>query len=95
MDNYSPIPAFMKFAQNCLSIYENWFIFRPFRNAARRAGLKFCSEYMQAEDLQTNYIDIGPVNKSLNMVAAYHGTSISFVVNQYLSIPISLYFLPT
>lgn len=75
MDNYSPIPAFMKFAQNCLSMYENWFIFRPFRNAVRKAGLKFCFEYMQAEDLQTNYIDIGPVNKSLNMVAAYHGTS--------------------
>lgn len=75
MDNYSPIPSSMKFAQNCLSMYENWFIFRPFRNAARKAGLKFCFEYMQAEDLQTNYIDIGPVNKSLNMVAAYHGTS--------------------
>lgn len=92
MDNYSPIPAFMKFAQNCLSLYENWFIFRPFRNAARKAGLKFCSEYMNAEDLQTNYIDIGPVNKSLNMVAAYHGASISFVVNQFLSIHILLYF---
>ncbi len=77
MDNYSPIPAFMKFAQNCLSIYENWIIFRPFRDAVRKAGLRFCSEYMHAEDLQTNYIDIGPVNKSLNMVAAYHGMSLS------------------
>lgn len=28
---------------------------------------------MKAEDLQTNYIDIGPVNKALNMVAAFHG----------------------
>ena len=27
-----------------------------------------------AEDLQTNYIDIGPVNKVLNMLSAYHGT---------------------
>ena len=86
MDNYSPIPAFMKFAQNCLSIYENWSIFSPFRNAVRKVGLKFCSEYMHAEDLQTNYIDIGPVNKSLNMVAAYHGMSFSekchpFVLN--------------
>jgi hypothetical protein len=73
MDNYSPIPAFMKFAQNCLSIYENYRIFRPFRDAVRSAGLKFCLEYMRAEDLQTNYIDIGPVNKALNMVAAFHG----------------------
>jgi len=28
---------------------------------------------MAAEDLQTNYIDIGPVNKALNMVSAFHG----------------------
>lgn len=73
MDNYSPIPLFMKVAQNCLSIYENWSVFRPFRDAVRNAGLKFCLEYMRAEDLQTNYIDIGPVNKALNLVAAYHG----------------------
>jgi len=72
MDNYSPIPVFMKFAQNCLSIYENWNIFRPFRDVVRKAGLGFCSEYMKAEDLQTNYINIGPVNKALNMVCAFH-----------------------
>jgi squalene cyclase len=77
MDNYSPIPAFMKFAQNCLSFYENWTAFRPFRDAVRKAGLKFCLEYMKAEDLQTNYVDIGPVNKALNMVSAFYGTSSS------------------
>jgi len=75
MDNYSPIPVFMSFAQNCLAIYENWKIFRPFRNVVRKAGLSFCLEYMRAEDLQTNYIDIGPVNKALNMVSAYHGAN--------------------
>lgn len=73
MDNYSPIPLFMKVAQNFLAIYENWSIFRPFRDVVRKAGLKFCLEYMKAEDLQTNYIDIGPVNKALNLVSAYHG----------------------
>ena len=77
MDNYSPIPVFMTFAQNCLAIYENWKIFRPFRNVVRKAGLSFCLEYMRAEDLQTNYIDIGPVNKALNMVSAYHGMFLS------------------
>eukprot|EP00804_Cyclotella_cryptica_P024609 CCRYP_001611-RB/>CCRYP_001611-RB protein AED:0.13 eAED:0.13 QI:278/1/1/1/0.75/0.55/9/2146/915 len=75
MDNYSPIPTFMKFAQNCLSFYENYRVFRPFRDAVRGAGLKFCLEYMRAEDLQTNYIDIGPVNKALNMVAAFHAAN--------------------
>jgi lanosterol synthase/cycloartenol synthase len=28
---------------------------------------------MAAEDLQTNFIDIGPVNKVLNCISAYHG----------------------
>ena len=28
---------------------------------------------MKAEDLQTNYINIGPVNKVLNMLSAYLG----------------------
>lgn len=59
MDNYSPIPAFMIFAQNILSLYENWSIFRPFRDAVRKKGLTFCAEYMKAEDQQTNFIDIG------------------------------------
>lgn len=42
--------------------YENWaprFIFNFFR----RAGCAFALEYVHAEDLQTNYVDIGPVNK--------------------------------
>lgn len=75
MDNYSPIPLFMKISHNCLSIYENWKIFHPFRDAVRKAGLRFCLEYMNAEDLQTNYIDIGPVNKALNMVSAFHAAN--------------------
>jgi lanosterol synthase/cycloartenol synthase len=33
---------------------------------------------MAAEDLQTNYIDIGPVNKVFNMISAYHGESARF-----------------
>ena len=73
MDNYSPISWLMKFSQNCLAAYENWRVFGPFRRAVREAGLRFCVEYMAAEDQQTNFINIGPVNKSLNMVAAFHG----------------------
>jgi len=75
MDNYSPIPLFMAFAQNCLARYENWFIFHPIRRLVRSAGLKFCKDYMAAEDLQTNFIDIGPVNKALNMISAYHAAN--------------------
>ena len=74
MDNYSDIPQFMRFAQNALAVYETIPFIQPLKRFIRRAGLKFCVEYMAAEDLQTNYINIGPVNKALNMVSAYHGT---------------------
>lgn len=72
MDNYSPIHPFMAAAQNFLAIYEKWSIFQPIKNVLRPYGLKFCARYMAAEDLQTNYIDIGPVNKVLNMISAFH-----------------------
>lgn len=29
-----------------------------------QAGLSFALEYIHAEDLHTNYVDIGPVNKA-------------------------------
>ena len=72
MDDYSPINPIMATAQNVLARYETWTVFRPFRDFVRRRGLAFCRDYMAAEDLQTNFIDIGPVNKVLNMVSAYH-----------------------
>merc|ERR1711988_1827802 len=31
-------------------------------------------EYMEAEDEQTNYVCIGPVNKVLNMLSLYHAS---------------------
>ena len=74
MDNYSPIPWFMKTLQNILAKYENWFVFQPLKNYIRQYGLLFSLEYMHAEDLQTNYIDIGPVNKVLNMISMYHAS---------------------
>jgi squalene/oxidosqualene cyclase-like protein len=72
MDNYSPISIIMKTVQNILARYETWSIFQPLKNFVRRRGLAFCVEYMKAEDLQTNYIDIGPVNKVLNMISMYY-----------------------
>jgi len=71
-DNYSPIPLTMRILQNILARYENWTIFNWFRNIYRPLGLDFSMEYMRAEDLQTNFIDIGPVNKVLNMLSMYH-----------------------
>lgn len=91
MDNYSPLPIFMKFAQRLLAIYENSETLRPFRNLVRKPGLTFAKEYMTAEDLQTNFIDIGPVNKVLNMVSAFHAArndiDSSTVKNHMMRIP--------
>jgi hypothetical protein len=74
MDNYSPIPWVMKTVQNGLARYENWAILQPLKTWIRNKGLQFSMEYIRAEDLQTNYIDIGPVNKVLNMISQFHGT---------------------
>jgi squalene cyclase len=71
-DNYSPIPWVMKTLQNILARYEEWSIFQPFKKCVRQRGLDFSIEYMDAEDLQTNFIDIGPVNKVLNMISHFH-----------------------
>lgn len=37
----------------------------------RRWGIKIAMDYIKAEDEQTNFIDIGPVNKALNMLAIW------------------------
>ena len=40
------------------------------RRRARAAGLRFALEYCEAEDVATNFIDIGPVIKVVNMLVA-------------------------
>lgn len=91
MDNYSPIPLVMSLLQDLLARYETWSIFQPFKKYFRALGLQFCIDYMAAEDLQTNYINIGPVNKVLNMLSAYHAAGNSAkdtnVVNHMMRIP--------
>jgi hypothetical protein len=65
MDNYSPIPWTMAVLQNMLAhVYEKpGAILQPLLQWIRPYGIDFCRQYMVAEDLQTNFIDIGPVNK--------------------------------
>ena len=38
----------------------------------RQKSLDFLLEYINAEDEQTKYVDIGPVNKFVNMLAIWH-----------------------
>jgi cycloartenol synthase len=71
IDAYSKLNPIMKLAQDLLSYYEYWLPkLWPLRYLREKA-LEFCIEYIHEEDLQTNYIDIGPVNKSLNMLAVW------------------------
>lgn len=37
----------------------------------RRAGLAFALEYVHSEDHATNYVDIGPVSKAVNLLAVF------------------------
>ncbi|KAK7239296.1 oxidosqualene cyclase [Aureococcus anophagefferens] len=67
MDDYSPVHPLMVAAQRFLRVYED--LGGPLRRYARRKGLAFSADYCRAEDLQTNYVCIGPVNKVYNMLA--------------------------
>ena len=71
IDDYSPITLGMRCAHNVLSWYEWAFGGQGCNNPLRRAGLSFALDYMRAEDLQTNFVDIGPVNKTMNMLSMF------------------------
>jgi len=71
IDVYAPLNPLLKVGQDFLARYEEWLPHIPFLSKLRERALDFVIEYLHAEDVQTNYIDIGPVNKALNMLAAY------------------------
>jgi squalene/oxidosqualene cyclase-like protein len=71
IDTYAPLNPVMKVAQDFLAVYETILPHVPFLRRLRDNALKFVIEYIHAEDFQTNYIDIGPVNKALNMLSVY------------------------
>ena len=72
IDEYSPLAPVMKVAQDFMALYENYIL--PYcypLQLLREAALKYVIDYIHAEDKQTNYVDIGPVNKSLNMLSVW------------------------
>jgi hypothetical protein len=71
IDEYTPLNPVIKVAQDVLSLYERVLPYLPLLRSFRQHSLKFVMEYIHAEDLQTNYIDIGPVSKALNMVSVF------------------------
>lgn len=62
-----PKTGIYKTIYSFLNIYEQ----RPIK-AWRKKAEDFMLSYIQAEDTQTNYIDIGPVNKVINSIAIWH-----------------------
>jgi len=72
IDEYSALNPVMKVAQDFCAVYENYLLPNvPFLRWMRRKALEFVIEYIHAEDAQTNYVCIGPVNKALNMLAVF------------------------
>lgn len=71
IDNYSPLNPVMRFLQDCLSYYEYFLPYVPFLVNMRKQSLEYVMDYIHAEDSQTNFVDIGPVNKALNMLCVY------------------------
>lgn len=68
LDLYFPHTPLMKGLHVLLGFYE-----RVVPQALRRRAMDFALEYIHAEDAHTNYVDIGPVNKSLNMASVWFG----------------------
>jgi len=75
VDNYSPVHPVMVLGNKVLAMWEAYG--GSIKDMLRARGLAFAIDYMAAEDAQTNYVCIGPVNKVLNMLSAYHAAKSS------------------
>eukprot|EP01032_Pedospumella_encystans_P013646 gene13646-15698_t len=71
IDEYTPLNPVIKVAQDILQLYEYILPYVPPLQWFRDYSLKFVIEYIHAEDLQTNYINIGPVSKCFNMLSVF------------------------
>jgi len=66
-DQYTNPSGLLKILQRLLNVYEKAPL-RPLRSKA----LNFIREYVEAEDEQTQYVDIGPVNQIINSICVWH-----------------------
>lgn len=69
IDLYTPQTYILKALNMCTNLYER---FAP--RVFRKKALDFILSYVHAEDDQTKYVDIGPVNKVMNMLCVWHGS---------------------
>ncbi len=66
-DLFYPQSGILKLFNKALNVYER----RPLK-ALRKKAQDFALAYINAEDEQTNFIDIGPVNQVMNAVAVWY-----------------------
>jgi squalene/oxidosqualene cyclase-like protein len=66
-DLYYPQSRLLKLLSFFINLYEKFPV-----QSWRKKALSFILEYIHAEDRQTNYIDIGPVNQAINSICIFH-----------------------
>ncbi|HXH18600.1 MAG TPA: prenyltransferase/squalene oxidase repeat-containing protein, partial [Chitinophagales bacterium] len=66
-DSYTPQTRILKILNTFVNRYE-----KIHSKALRQKALAFILEYVHAEDEQTNYVDIGPVNQIINSICVWH-----------------------
>lgn len=66
-DLYYPQSAALKRMNSLLNVYEKYHL-----KGIRTKALDFILDYINAEDEQTNYINIGPVNQVINSICVWH-----------------------
>jgi squalene/oxidosqualene cyclase-like protein len=69
-DKYTEQAPLLKLANGFMNLYEKYM---PFKSYFRKRAMAFILDYVSAEDDQTNYVDIGPVSKFVNMICCMHG----------------------
>lgn len=66
-DDYTPLSPLMKTINRTLALYE-----KAPNTALRKKALAFTLDQIEAEDRNTNYVNLGPVNKPYNMWCWHH-----------------------
>eukprot|EP01006_Ploeotia_vitrea_P051367 TRINITY_DN67551_c4_g1_i1.p1 TRINITY_DN67551_c4_g1~~TRINITY_DN67551_c4_g1_i1.p1 ORF type:complete len:560 (-),score=299.56 TRINITY_DN67551_c4_g1_i1:141-1820(-) len=68
IDMYKPHHWLLKGVFAASNFFEKYLAF----GVVRKRALDFIEEYINAEDEQTKHVDIGPVNKAINMLCVWH-----------------------
>lgn len=67
IDQYQPLSGLYHLFSSIANTYENFPV-----HSLRKKALDFLGEYIDAEDIQTRFVNIGPVNQVINSLAVWH-----------------------